>query len=197
MKVLREKLWRRELTFRTKRAEGRARGLQPWSLFGIGRLSEMTRRAAPTWTAPRTPRGRGAGREEPCPRWPASPGRRRRATVWWHVVGSVQRNRRWETSRHVGDGAILGRSMTTPVLRRIVCPTERSPRVAGRAEPAAGERRSGASRDPPLPYQKSRRRRAKRAAQRQRPAAAREAALPPSCTAPGPTQGRQEDKGQC
>lgn len=28
-----EELWRQELTFRTEKAEGRARGLQPWGSF--------------------------------------------------------------------------------------------------------------------------------------------------------------------
>lgn len=76
--------------------------------------------------------------------------------------------------------------------RTVASPTTRSPRTARRAGPAVGGRRGGASRDPPLPYQKSRRRRARRAAQRQRPAAARDAALPPSCTAPGPAEGREK-----
>lgn len=49
--ALREELWRQELTFRTKKAEGRARGLQPWGLFGHRRLSETTRRTSPV-TAP-------------------------------------------------------------------------------------------------------------------------------------------------
>lgn len=58
-------------------------------------------------------------------------------------MGSVQRNRRRERSRHAGDGAILGHSAPPPVLRRIARLTERSPRAARRGEPAAGERRGG------------------------------------------------------
>lgn len=46
-RALREELWQRELTFRTERAEGRARRLQPWGLLGHRRLSKMTRRTSP------------------------------------------------------------------------------------------------------------------------------------------------------
>lgn len=58
-------------------------------------------------------------------------------------MGSVQRNRRRERSRHVGDGAILGRSAPPPVLRCIARPMERSPRAARRPSPRRGEVRRG------------------------------------------------------
>jgi len=147
----------------TKRAEGRAGGLQPWGLFGHRRRSETTR-----WTSPSVP-GRipGAAGDSPV------------ATRW----GSVQRNNPGTRETGPSSDARHRRpsSGAWPVRRR---------GVRGR--------RGGASRHPPLPYQKSRRRRARRAAQRQRPAATRDAALPPSCTAPGPARGREEEehKGQ-
>lgn len=60
-------------------------------------------------------------------------------------MGSVQRNRRRERSRHVGDGAILGRSAPPPVLRCIARPMERSPRAARQPSPRRGR---GAARPP-------------------------------------------------
>lgn len=100
-------------------------------------------RAAP---APRRLRGPGdeaaPGGHRPCRA--TSPGRWWRVTVWWHVVGSVQRNGRRERSRHGGDGAILGRWAAPPVLRCRPSHGEQAPGGA-EAEPAAG---TGAARPP-------------------------------------------------
>lgn len=112
--------------------------------------------------------------------------------TWWglYSVTSGENNPgTWETRPSSAPRRRSPSSGAAPVRRRGV-----PGRPSRRAEPAAGQRRGGASRDPPLPYQKSRRRRARRAAQRQRPVATRDAALPPSCTAPGPAWGREEEE---